>query len=48
MEITNCLALPADVFARPGLAERVLAIAREVQARPLPAPDREQLVGLLS
>ena len=27
MEITNCLALPADVFARPGLAERVLAIA---------------------
>jgi hypothetical protein len=48
MEITNCLALPADVFARPGLAERVLTIAREVQAQPLPAPDREQLVGLLS
>ena len=24
LEITNCLALPQEVFARPGMAERVL------------------------
>ena len=29
LDISNCLALPQDVFARPGLAERV--------ARTLPA-----------
>ena len=46
MEITGCLTLPREVFSRPGLAERILAIAAERGSTPLPAPSREQLVAL--
>ena len=46
MEIGGCLTLPRDVFARPGMAERILRIAEERGSTPLPAPSREQLVAL--
>jgi hypothetical protein len=45
MEITGCLTLPSEVFARPGLAERVLELARDRDAR-MPAPTREQAVAI--
>jgi hypothetical protein len=46
MEITGCLTLPKDVFSRPGLAERLLAIAAEHPGGPLPAPTRGQAVAI--
>jgi hypothetical protein len=46
MEITGCLTLPQDVFSRPGLAERLLAIAAEHPGGALPAPTRGQAVAI--
>ena len=48
IEIANALTLPRDVFARPGLAERVLAAAAARGAARLPGPDREELLEILS
>ena len=47
MEISSCLALPQEVFARPGLAQRVLEAAGGEVAR-LPAPDRAQVLELVA
>ena len=44
IEIVTCLALPQEVLARPGVADR---IARYADAPP-PAPDRAQLLELLA
>lgn len=46
LEITACLALPRDVFSRPGLAERVLARAAEGPGTPF-GPDRAGLLAIL-
>jgi hypothetical protein len=47
MEIAGCLALPQEVFARPGLAERVLeATGGEVAS--LPGPTRAQVLELVA
>ena len=46
MEIAGCLTLPREVFARPGIAERILQITDERGSTALPAPSREQLVAL--
>jgi 2-polyprenyl-6-methoxyphenol hydroxylase-like FAD-dependent oxidoreductase len=48
LEISSCLALPQDVFARPGLAERVLAAAEARGPFSWPAPSRDELLELLS
>jgi 2-polyprenyl-6-methoxyphenol hydroxylase-like FAD-dependent oxidoreductase len=48
MEITGCLTLPEEVFARPGLAQRVLALAGERTLPSWPGPGRQQLLELLS
>ena len=47
LEIASCLALPQEVFARPGLAQRVLEVAGGETAT-LPAPDREQVLALVA
>jgi 2-polyprenyl-6-methoxyphenol hydroxylase-like FAD-dependent oxidoreductase len=47
LEISSCLALPQEVFARPGLAQRVLAAAGGEVAT-LPAPSRAQLLELVA
>ena len=47
MEISSCLALPQEVFARPGLAQRVLEAAGGEVAR-LPAPTRAQVLELVA
>jgi 2-polyprenyl-6-methoxyphenol hydroxylase-like FAD-dependent oxidoreductase len=45
----RCMITPArEVFARPGLAERVMALAQEHERPPLPGPDRERLLELLA
>ena len=46
LEITGCLALPQEVFARPGMAERVLEAAAAAGPPP-PAPTREQVLQLV-
>ena len=47
LEISSCLALPQEVFARPGLAQRVLEAAGGEVAR-LPGPDRAQVLELVA
>jgi 2-polyprenyl-6-methoxyphenol hydroxylase-like FAD-dependent oxidoreductase len=47
LEISSCVALPQDVFARPGLAQRVLEVAGGEVAR-LPGPDRAQVLELVA
>ena len=47
LEISSCLALPQEVFARPGLAQRVLEVAGGETAT-LPAPDRAQVLELVA
>jgi 2-polyprenyl-6-methoxyphenol hydroxylase-like FAD-dependent oxidoreductase len=46
LEIIACLALPQEVFARPGLAQKVLENAGDGPP-PSMGPDRQQLVTLL-
>jgi 2-polyprenyl-6-methoxyphenol hydroxylase-like FAD-dependent oxidoreductase len=48
IEVASCLALPSEVFARPGMAERVLAVAASRGDARMPGPDREQLLELVS
>ncbi len=47
LEIASCLALPQEVFARPGLAQRVLEAAGG-EVGTLPGPDREQVLKLVA
>jgi 2-polyprenyl-6-methoxyphenol hydroxylase-like FAD-dependent oxidoreductase len=48
LDIMSCLALPQEVMARPGFAERVFELAAAHDPPPPPGPDREQLLGLLA
>jgi 2-polyprenyl-6-methoxyphenol hydroxylase-like FAD-dependent oxidoreductase len=47
LEIVGCLALPAEVLARPGLAEQAIRLAAEPPP-PSTGPDREQLLRLVA
>jgi hypothetical protein len=48
MEIVGCLTLPTDVFARPGVAERVLELVGPDELPRVPGPTRAELLELLS
>ena len=48
IEIANALTLPAEVFKRPGLAEKVLSAAAARGSAGTPGPDRAQLLELVS
>ncbi|MEA2178185.1 MAG: hypothetical protein QOG77_1482 [Solirubrobacteraceae bacterium] len=48
MDIVSCLALPQEVMARPGLAQRVSELGAAHDPPPPPGPDREQLLTLLA
>jgi len=48
IEIIGCLALPSEVFARPGFAERVMKAAAARGDARLPGLSREQLLELVS
>ncbi len=47
LDIIGCLALPHEVFARPGIVQRVLEHAGDGSPPPV-GPDRKQLVALLA
>ncbi|HZP57684.1 MAG TPA: NAD(P)-binding protein [Dehalococcoidia bacterium] len=48
MEVVTCQTLPEQVLARPGMAERALAVAKDKTPVALPAPPREELLALLA
>ena len=48
LSIRSCLALPEEVLARPGLAERVLELSGDAGPAPRLGPDRAQLLALLN
>jgi 2-polyprenyl-6-methoxyphenol hydroxylase-like FAD-dependent oxidoreductase len=48
MEIVGCLTLPTDVFARPGVPERVLELVDPDELPRAPGPTRTELLELLS
>jgi 2-polyprenyl-6-methoxyphenol hydroxylase-like FAD-dependent oxidoreductase len=48
IEIIGCLALPGEVFARPGFAEKVMAAAAARGDARLPGPGRAELLELVS
>jgi len=48
MEIVGCLALPSEVFARPGMAERVTKTAASRGDFRLPGPGRAELLDIVS
>jgi 2-polyprenyl-6-methoxyphenol hydroxylase-like FAD-dependent oxidoreductase len=47
VEMLTCLAVPADVFARPGMMERIEELGDGERIR-FPGPDRAQLLALLA
>jgi 2-polyprenyl-6-methoxyphenol hydroxylase-like FAD-dependent oxidoreductase len=47
VELNMCLALPPEVFARPGLAERVAAVG-DASPGGLPGPNRAELLELVA
>jgi 2-polyprenyl-6-methoxyphenol hydroxylase-like FAD-dependent oxidoreductase len=48
MEIVGCLTLPADVFARPGVVDRVLELTDADDVSRPPGPTRTELLELLA
>ncbi len=47
LEIMSCLALPQEVFARPGMTERVLTAAAEANGS-ISGPTRDQVIKILA
>ncbi|MET0580296.1 MAG: FAD-dependent oxidoreductase, partial [Ilumatobacteraceae bacterium] len=47
-EIQGCLALPMEIFARDGALAHVMRVAAGVDAAPIPGPDRQRLLELVS
>ena len=48
LEISNVLAHPREVFARPGFADRVLALAAQDGHAPLQGPSRQEVLALVA
>ncbi len=47
-ELLSCLTLPAELFTRPGLLERVMEIDSRIGHTPPPGPDRAELLALVA
>ncbi len=47
-EMFSCISTSDEIFARPGFLDRVMACADQVSTDPIPGPDREQLLQLVS
>ena len=48
LEMIGCLALPEEVFARPGIVDKVMALAEANPPQPVPGPTREELLRLVA
>jgi 2-polyprenyl-6-methoxyphenol hydroxylase-like FAD-dependent oxidoreductase len=47
-EIQGCLAFPMDVLSREGALDHVLAVSAGREPEPMPGPDRQRLLELVS
>lgn len=48
LEITSCLTLPEEIFARPGMVDRVVELADANPRQPVPGPSREDVLRLVA
>ncbi|HEX6459413.1 MAG TPA: hypothetical protein VF032_10900 [Thermoleophilaceae bacterium] len=48
LEITGCLALPEEVFARPGVVDRVVELSEAHPPAPMPGPSRDEVLRLIA
>ena len=48
LEITGCVTLPEEVFARPGVIHRLVELAEANPPQPPPGPTREELLRLVA
>ena len=48
LEFNTMLALPQEVLGRPGLADRIAAVAAEHEAFVIPGPTRADVLATLS
>jgi 2-polyprenyl-6-methoxyphenol hydroxylase-like FAD-dependent oxidoreductase len=48
LEIIGCLSLPEEVFTRPGVIDKVVALAEANPPQPPPGPSRDELLKLLA
>ena len=47
-ELLSCLTMPAELFSRPGVLERVIELGGRADQPPLPGPDRAELLALVA
>ena len=48
LEMITCLALPQEVFARPGFVDKMNAVAAGKEPFQMPGPNHEELLQLLA
>jgi len=48
IDIAGVIDLPQDVFSRPGLVDRIMAIAQSQPPLQIPAPTRQELMKLVA
>jgi 2-polyprenyl-6-methoxyphenol hydroxylase-like FAD-dependent oxidoreductase len=48
LEIAGCVSLPEEVFARPGMVERVVELAGQHEPVRWPGPSRDELLQLMA
>jgi 2-polyprenyl-6-methoxyphenol hydroxylase-like FAD-dependent oxidoreductase len=48
VEMIGCLALPEEIFARPGVVDKVVALAEANPPQPVPGPTREELLRIVA
>lgn len=48
LEMFACLALPAELAARPGVLDHVLDVAARVEPLALPGPARDEVYALVA
>lgn len=47
-DVMGCMALPDEVLARAGVFDHIVGLADHITPEPLPGPDRDQLLELVS
>jgi len=43
-----CLTLPEQIFARPGMVDKMVKLAEANPPQPMPGPTREELLKLIA
>ena len=48
IDIAGVIDLPQEVFSRPGLVDRIMAIAQSEPPLQIPAPNRQELMEIVA